>query len=146
MQDIEKKAIWKKPFDLEKLNSFEQKAMPGHLGIEFIEIGPDYLKATMPVDHRTKQPFGVLHGGASVVLAETLGSVAGYFCLEKGGGHCVGLDINSNHLRPVSEGVVTGITRPYHLGRTTQVWHIEIHNEAGKLVNVSRLTLAIVKH
>ncbi len=138
------KTIWKKPIKLEGLNGFEEKAMPGYIGIEFIEIGPDYIKGTMPVDHRTKQPFGVLHGGASVVLAETLGSVAGYFCLPEGGGHCVGLDINSNHIRPVSEGIVTGTARPYHLGRTTQVWHIEIHNENGKLVNISRLTLAVV--
>lgn len=138
------KTIWKKPIALEGLNTFEEKAMPGYIGIEFTEIGPDYIKGTMPVDHRTKQPFGVLHGGASVVLAETLGSVAGYFCLPEGKGHCVGLDINSNHIRPVSEGIVTGTARPYHLGRTTQVWHIEIHNEAGKLVNVSRLTLAVV--
>ena len=99
----------------------------------------------MPVDHRTKQPFGILHGGASVVLAETLGSIAGNFCLEEGQGYCVGLDINSNHLRPVTEGKVIGTTRPYHIGRTTHVWHIEIHNEAGKLVNISRLTLAVVK-
>ena len=99
----------------------------------------------MPVDHRTKQPFGILHGGASVVLAETLGSVAGNYCLAEGEGYCVGLDINSNHIRAVSEGVVTGTAKPYHIGRTTQVWHIEIHNEAGKLINVSRLTLAVIK-
>ena len=143
--EVEAQTIWKKTVDLESLNSFEGKGMPGHLGIEIVELGPDYIKGTMPVDHRTKQPFGVLHGGASVVLAETLGSVAGYFCLEKGKVKCVGLDINANHIRPVSEGVVTGIARPYHLGRTTQVWHIEIHNEAAKLVCVSRLTLAVIQ-
>ena len=119
--------------------------MVEHLGIEFIEVGRDFITAKMPVDHRTKQPFGILHGGASVVLAETLGSVGGNYCLAEGDGYCVGLDINSNHIRAVSEGVVTGTAKPYHLGRTTQVWHIELHNEAGKLVNISRLTLAVIR-
>lgn len=137
-------AIWHKPVDIDTLNSFEEKAMPGYLGIVITEMGPDYIKGTMPVDHRTKQPFGILHGGASVVLAETLGSIAGFFCLEDEQQYCVGLDINSNHIRPATEGIVIGTARPYHIGRTTQVWHIEIHNEAGKLVNVSRLTLAVV--
>ncbi len=144
MDKTEAGTIWKQSLDISVLNGSEDRAMPGHVGIEFVEVGPDFLRATMPVDHRTKQPFGILHGGASVVLAETLGSVAGNYCLPKGTGYCVGLDINSNHIRAVSEGIVTGTTRPYHLGRTTQVWHIEIHNEAGKLVNVSRLTLAVL--
>lgn len=142
--DIAEKTIWRKAVDIDKLNSFEEKAMPGYLGIKITEIGSDYIKGTMPVDHRTKQPFGILHGGASVVLAETLGSIAGYFCLADDNQYCVGLDINSNHIRPATEGIVIGKANPYHIGRTTQVWHIEIHNEAGKLVNVSRLTLAVV--
>lgn len=145
MDKIEQQTIWKRPISLEMINAFEKEAMPKHVGIEITEVGPDFLRGTMPVDHRTIQPFGILHGGASVVLAETLGSVAGNFCIPEGGGYCVGLDINSNHIRPVTEGKVTGTTRPYHIGRTTQVWHIEIHNEAGKLVNISRLTLAVVK-
>lgn len=145
MLETEQQTIWKRPISLEMLQSFEDKSMPAHVGIEITEVGPDFLRGTMPVDHRTKQPFGILHGGASVVLAETLGSVAGNFCIPENGGYCVGLDINSNHMRPVSEGIVTGTASPFHIGRTTQVWHIEIHNEAGKLVNVSRLTLAVVK-
>lgn len=144
IMDKEETAIWRKPVDIDKLNSFEEKAMPGYLGIVITEMGRDYIKGTMPVDHRTKQPFGILHGGASVVLAETLGSIAGFFCLEDDNKYCVGLDINANHIRPVTEGVVTGTARPYHIGRTTHVWHIEIHDEAGKLINVSRLTLAVV--
>ena len=137
--------IWQKSLDADRLNDMEREAMPGHLGIKITEVGPDYLCGTMPVDARTKQPFGILHGGASVVLAETLGSIAGYFCLADEDMICVGLDINSNHIRPVSEGYVTGKATPFHIGRTTQVWHIEINDEAGKLVNVSRLTLAVVK-
>jgi 1,4-dihydroxy-2-naphthoyl-CoA hydrolase len=144
--DKEPQTIWRRPFKLDDLKTFEGNAMPAYVGIVFTEVGPDYIKATMPVDHRTMQPFGILHGGASVVLAETLGSVAGNFCLEDDGYYCVGLDINSNHLRPVSHGVVEATARPFHIGRTTQVWHIEIHNEAGKLVNVSRLTLAVIGH
>lgn len=145
MLDTEQQTIWKRPINLEMLQSYEDKSMPAHVGIEITEVGPDFLRGTMPVDQRTKQPFGILHGGASVVLAETLGSVAGNFCIPEDAGYCVGLSINSNHLRPASEGIVTGTASPFHIGRTTQVWHIEIHNEAGKLVNVSRLTLAVVK-
>ena len=136
--------IWRKPIDLEKLNDTEKNVMPGYLGIKITEVGSNYLCGTMPVDERTKQPFGVLHGGASVVLAETLGSIAGYFCLEDEKSACFGLAINSNHIRSVASGFVTGRATPYHIGRTTHVWNIEIVNEAGKLVNVSRLTLAVV--
>ncbi len=145
MEQVEATTIWKRPITVEILNAFEERSMPYHVGIEITEVGPDFLRGTMPVDHRTKQPFGILHGGASVVLAETLGSVGGNYCLAEGDGYCVGLDINSNHIRAVSEGVVTGTAKPYHLGRTTQVWHIELHNEAGKLVNISRLTLAVIR-
>jgi 1,4-dihydroxy-2-naphthoyl-CoA hydrolase len=117
--------------------------MVTHLGIEFTEVGPDYLCAKMPVDARTIQPFGLLHGGASVVLAETLGSMAGWMCLPEGQ-HCVGLEINANHLRGVTSGHVHGKASPLHLGRSTQVWEIKITNDEGKLVCVSRLTLAVV--
>ena len=137
-------SIWRRPIDIEKLNDTEKIVMPGYLGILITEVGPDYLCGTMPVDDRTRQPYGVLHGGASVVLAETLGSIAGYFCLEDQNTACVGLAINSNHIRSVASGLVTGRATPYHIGRTTHVWNIEIVNEAGKLVNVSRLTLAVV--
>ena len=136
------KTIWRRKIDMEALNSQPKRGMLAHLDIKLIEVGPDFLKGSMPVDHRTHQPFGILHGGASVVLAESLGSLAGTYCLDEG--YCVGLNINSNHIRPVSNGLVIGTTRPYHLGRTTQVWHIEIHTEKGKLVNVSRLTLAVI--
>ena len=118
--------------------------MIAHLGIVFTEMGDDYLKATMPVDHRTLQPFGLLHGGASVVLAETLGSTAASCCVDLEKQICVGIEINANHIRSVRQGTVTGIARPLHLGRRTQVWHIHIHDEQDRLVAVSRLTLAVV--
>ena len=115
-----------------------------HLGIEFLEVGDDYIKARMPVDHRTIQPFGLLHGGASVSLAETLGSVAANLCVEREKKMCVGLEINANHIRPVTSGFVYGITKAIHVGASTQVWETRIHNEEEKLVCVSRLTLAIL--
>lgn len=115
-----------------------------HLGIEFIEVGNDYLKATMPVDERTKQPLGILHGGASVVLAETLGSTGATLCIDTEKQYCVGLDINANHLRSARSGTVTGVARPVHLGRRTQVWQIHIYNEQEKLVCLSRLTMAVL--
>ena len=140
----ETESIWNKPIDIDRLNDFEKNVLPGHLGIKITEVGPDYICASMPVDHRTKQPFGVLHGGASVVLAETLGSIGGYLCLKDEHAACFGLTINSNHIRSVQDGYVNGKATPYHIGRTTQVWDIKIYNEADKLVNVSRLTLAVV--
>lgn len=118
--------------------------MIDHLGIEFLEIGDDYIKARMPVDHRTRQPAGLLHGGASVTLAETLGSLGAYFCIDPARQTCVGLEINANHLRGVREGWVYGVARPIHLGRTTQVWEIRITNAEDKLVCVSRITMAIL--
>ena len=141
-----KETIWKKPLDVEQLNRMEEDAMPGHLGIKITEVGPDFLCGTMPVNASTRQPFGILHGGASVVLAETLGSIGGYFCLSDPEMICVGLDINSNHIRPVSEGIVLGKATPFHVGRTTHVWHIEIRDEEERLINVSRLTLAVVRN
>ncbi|MGQ0800375.1 MAG: hotdog fold thioesterase [Pseudomarimonas sp.] len=113
------------------------------LGIEFTELGEDYLRARMPVDARTKQPFGLLHGGASVVLAESLGSMAGNLCLDPERAHAVGLEINANHLRAVTSGWVTGTARPIHIGRSTQVWDIRIEADDGRLCCISRLTLAV---
>ena len=128
---------------LDQLNALSRNTAMEPLGIAFTEIGPDYLRATMPVDARTHQPYGLLHGGASVLLAETLGSSAGGLCAPDGHG-VVGIEINANHLRGVRSGLVTGTARPLHVGRSTQVWEIRIEDEAGRLVCVSRLTLAVV--
>lgn len=135
--------IWKKEFTLDSINTSGENLVK-HLGIEFTAFGDDYLEATMPVDARTHQPYGILHGGASVVLAETIGSLAGYLCLEGDKQITVGQEINANHIRSVKSGYVTGIGKPIHLGRSSQVWSIEIKNEEGKLVAISRLTLAVV--
>ena len=129
--------------DLAALNARNQANAVGNLGIEFIEQGEDFLRGTMPVDQRTLQPYGLLHGGASVLLAETLGSMAANMCLEPGTGQAVGVEINANHLRAKTEGVVTGTARPLHVGRSTQVWDIRIEDEQGRTVCVSRLTLAM---
>jgi 1,4-dihydroxy-2-naphthoyl-CoA hydrolase len=115
-----------------------------HCGIVFTEIGPDYVVATMPVDHRTKQPIGLLHGGANVVLAETIASTAGNHCIDITKAYCVGLEINANHLRSAREGVVTGTSRPLHLGRSTQVWETRIEQD-GKLMCMSRMTLSVIQ-
>ncbi|APP76083.1 thioesterase [Xanthomonas vesicatoria ATCC 35937] len=132
------------PVDLAALNASSRNTLIEHLGIVFTDAGDDWLRATMPVDARTKQPYGLLHGGASVVLAETLGSSAGNLCVEMTTQMCVGLVINANHLRAATEGLVTGTARAVHVGRSTQVWDIVIENPAGKRVCVSRLTLAVV--
>jgi uncharacterized protein (TIGR00369 family) len=129
--------------DLAALNARNQANAVGNLGIEFIEQGEDFFRGTMPVDQRTLQPYGLLHGGASVLLAETLGSMAANMCLEPGAGQAVGVEINANHLRAKTEGVVTGTARPLHVGRNTQVWDIRIEDEEGRTVCVSRLTLAM---
>ena len=137
-------SIWKQPTDIVRINALSANSMLEHLGIEITDIGDDYLRGTMPVDARTKQPFGLLHGGASVALAESLGSLAGTMCVDATQQMAVGLDINANHVRAVTEGVVTGTARPLHIGRNTQVWEIRIEDEQGRLVCISRLTLAIV--
>jgi len=129
--------------DLAALNQRNKANAVGNLGIEFIEQGEDYFRGTMPVDQRTLQPYGLLHGGASVLLAETLGSMAANLCLEPGTGQAVGVEINANHLRAKTEGTVTGTARPLHVGRSTQVWDIRIEDEEGRTVCVSRLTLAM---
>nr|WP_245576575.1 hotdog fold thioesterase [Flexithrix dorotheae] len=121
-----------------------KKNMVTHLGIEFTEVGKDFISAKMPVDHRTQQPFGILHGGASVVLAETLGSVAANCCIDNETKAAVGLEINANHLKSVRSGFVVGKVTPFHLGRSTHVWQIEIRNESNDLVCVSRITISII--
>lgn len=137
--------MFAKTASIEQLKSLSKNTIADHLGIEFTEIGVDYVKAKMPVDKRTHQPFGILHGGASVVLAETLGSIASYLSLpDSDERHAVGLEINANHLRPVKDGFVYGVVSPIHLGRTTHIWDIRITNELDKLVCISRLTVAIV--
>lgn len=136
-------SIWKKPADLAALNALSANTAVRHLGIEFTAMGPDTITARLPVDARTHQPMGLLHGGVSVVLAETLGSTAGYLACPPGQ-VVVGLDINANHLRAVRSGWVTGTVRAVHVGRTTQVWAIDMADEAGKPVCVSRLTLAVL--
>ncbi|THT98239.1 hotdog fold thioesterase [Lampropedia puyangensis] len=136
-------AIWKKDISKDIMERSQANTAVSHLGIEVVEIGEDFLRARMPVDARTKQPFGLLHGGCSVVLAETLGSMGAYYSAPEGH-HAVGLDINANHLRAVTSGWVTGTARPVHVGRTTHVWQIDIHDEAQKLVCVSRITMAIL--
>ena len=128
---------------LDELNAISRDTAIQALGIVFTGIGPDWLRATMPVDARTHQPHGLLHGGASVLLAETLGSSAGGLCAPEGCG-VVGIEINANHLRGVRSGIVTGTARPLHVGRSTQVWEIRIEDEAGRPVCISRLTLAVV--
>ena len=135
--------IWKKPTTLELLTPTSANTAVTHLGIEFVEVGDDFLRARVPVDERTRQPFGLLHGGVSVVLAETLGSVGAYHASPEGH-RGVGLDINANHLRAATSGWVTGTARPVHIGRTTQVWQIDMVNDAGELTCVSRITMAIL--
>ena len=135
--------IWRREVNLEALNKMGANNMVEHIGIVFTRIGENELEATMPVDNRTRQPFGLLHGGASVVLAETLGSVAGYLCIE-GEQKIVGLEVNANHLRSAREGIVRGVCKAVHVGRRHQVWQIEISDEQGRLCCTSRLTTAVV--
>jgi 1,4-dihydroxy-2-naphthoyl-CoA hydrolase len=136
-------AIWKQPVDLATLNAWSERTLMRTLGIRITELGDDYLRGTLPVDDRTRQPYGILHGGASVALAETLGSTAAMLCCEDGRA-TVGLDINANHLRAVRTGLVTGTARPLHVGRATQVWEIRIEDDAGRLTCISRLTMAVI--
>jgi 1,4-dihydroxy-2-naphthoyl-CoA hydrolase len=136
-------SIWTKPISVDELTHIHEDTAVRHLGIEFLEVGDDFITARVPVDTRTKQPYGLLHGGVSVVLAETLGSCgAAYSCHE--GHRAVGLDINANHLKGATSGWVTGVTRPVHIGRTTQVWQIDLTNDAGELTCVSRITMAVL--
>jgi uncharacterized protein (TIGR00369 family) len=136
-------SIFRQRFDLASLNARSKGTAIEALGIEFVNIGDDHLVATMPVDARTLQPYGLLHGGASVLLAETLGSSAGNMCVAEGE-VCVGIEINANHVRGVRDGQVTGTARALHVGRSTQVWEIRIEDARGRLACISRLTLAVV--
>lgn len=137
--------IWKNLLSVEEMNTFHRGTMVEHLGIRFTESGNDFVRGTMPVDGRTRQPYGLLHGGASVVLAETLGSMGAAMCVDAEEYQCVGQEINANHVRAARIGSVTGTARPVHRGGRTQVWIIDIVNEAGKLVCTSRLTVAVIK-
>lgn len=137
--------IWKRAFTLADLDRLHADTAVEQLGIEFIGAGDDWLAARMPVDRRTVQPFRILHGGASALLAETVGSCAGNLCVPPETEYCVGLDINANHMRAASGGWVTGTARPLHLGRTTQVWEIRITDEKDRLVCMSRLTMSVLR-
>ena len=137
-------AIWTRPISVEALTTSHKDTAPEHLGMEFLEVGEDFIRARVPVDKRTRQPYGLLHGGVSVVLAETLGSCGAIYCCEPGH-RVVGLDINANHMRGATQGWVTGITKPVHIGRSTQVWAIELRNDAGELTCVSRITMAVLE-
>ena len=135
--------IWKQALSVEILTALSAGTAISHLGIEFLEVGDDFIRARVPVDARTVQPYGLLHGGVAVVLAETLGSCGAAYAAPAGQ-RAVGLEINANHLRAATSGWVTGTARPVHIGRSTQVWAIELHNDAGELTCVSRITLAIL--
>jgi 1,4-dihydroxy-2-naphthoyl-CoA hydrolase len=137
-------SIWRSLRTLEELNT-PRGNLIDHLGIHFTEIGADFVRGTMPVDARTIQPYGLLHGGASVALAETLGSMGAAMCIDAADYQCVGQEINANHVRAARSGVVTGTARPIHIGGRTHVWGIDIVNDANKLVCVSRITMAIIK-
>lgn len=139
-------SIWfNKNIRLDDLKKLGQYTINEHLGIEWTELGDDFLKARMPVDERTKQPLGLLHGGASCVLAESLGSIASYLVIDISKFYCVGIEINANHIRSLKEGFVTGIVKPLHIGRMTHVWDIRIVNPEEKLVCIGRLTVAIIE-
>ncbi len=140
---IQKQQIWKRSADVSMLNQLRNDCMLEYVGIEITRLGDDFLEGTMPVDQRTKQPFGILHGGASVVLAESLGSLAGYLCSE-GEQKVVGVEINANHIKAVRDGIVRGVCKAIHLGRSHQVWQIDIYNGQQQLCCTSRLTTAIL--
>ncbi|MCB1539117.1 MAG: hotdog fold thioesterase [Alphaproteobacteria bacterium] len=139
--------IWFKPYTLDDLRAVRNTNMTEHLGFEFLELGPDFLRGRLPVDHRTTQPFGIFHGGASCVLAESLGSVAAWMTIDPEHFRAVGIEINANHIRAVTSGHVVGTTTPLHIGKRTQVWQTDMTEEAtGKRVAISRLTVAIIDH
>lgn len=139
--------IWfSQSLTVEQLQSFETETMNQYIGIEFTEVGENYLKAKMPVDNRTRQAYGILHGGASVTLAETVGSIASAMVIDPAKYYCVGIEINANHIRSIKEGFVTAKALPLHLGSSTHVWDIKIVDEKDRLICVSRLTVYILKH
>jgi 1,4-dihydroxy-2-naphthoyl-CoA hydrolase len=138
--------IWHKPYSIDDLNSMRNANMGNHIGIEFVEVGDDFLSARMPVDHRTLQPFGLLHGGASCVLSESLGSVAAWMCIDTEKYAAVGMEINANHVRSARDGYVIGRCEPIHIGRSSHVWQTDITDEAtGKRICLSRLTVSIIE-
>ena len=138
--------LWSRDYSLEELNRLNAGNLLGHLGIEFVAIDSDSLTARMPVDHRTTQPFGLLHGGASVALAESVGSFAAFLTLREHNKTTVGIEVNANHLRPVTTGFVYGVARPLHIGRNTQVWDIRISDDSSRLICVARHTVAVIPH
>lgn len=138
-------SIWRQPITPDELNQYQQQTLVTLLGIRYTEVGEDYLKATMLVDARTKQPAGILHGGASAALAETLGSTGANLVVDRTKTLCVGLELNCNHIRAMREGRVTGTARPLHIGKSTQVWEIRITDDQDRLVCVSRITMAVLE-
>lgn len=141
--DARVEQVWKTPLSVERLTAMCADTAVSHLGIEFLEVGDDFIRARVPVNATTRQPMGLLHGGVSVVLAETIGSCGAAFAAPPGH-QVVGLEINANHLRSATSGWVTGVGRPVHLGRSTQVWQIEMVDEAGRPTCLSRLTIAVL--
>ena len=137
-------SIWRTQTSVEQLQEHSRNTLAETIGIRVTEVGPDFLRATMPVNPKTHQPMGVLHGGASVALAETVGSLAATMCIDRTLYVCLGQEINANHLRPISSGTVTATARPFHIGKRSHVWSIEIRDEQEKLVCISRLTIAVV--
>ncbi len=137
--------IWFRNYTAQEINFIVRETLITHLGIEILEIGDDFITARMPVDNRTRQPAGMLHGGASVALAETIGSCGANLVINRDECYCVGLEINANHIRPVSGGYVIGTARPLHLGKSTQVWEMLIRDQEGNLVCASRMTNAVIK-
>lgn len=137
--------IWFKKFDIAEINERASNSLSDHLGIRFTELGHNYLKATMPIDERTLQPMGIMHGGASAALAETVASAAANYCIDMEKARCVGVNIFTNHIKAVKKGPVEAIAKPLHVGKSTQLWEIEIYNPENQLISVSRLTLANIK-
>ena len=138
------KSIWNKPFTLQQIAERFGNTMSAHLGIQIVEVGDDYLKATMPVSDNVKQPMGLVHGGANVALAETIGSIGANMLVDREKFACVGQEINANHVRAVRDGTVTAIAKPDYIGRTTQVWDIRLYDDKQRLTCVSRLTMAVI--
>lgn len=139
-------SIWKTPIKMQEITETRKNTLIELMGIEFTEIGEDYLKGRMPVDRRSHQPYGIMHGGASCVLAETLASIAANYCVDSSKYFCVGLDINTSHIRMVKTGFVYGTAKPVHLGQATQIWEVQIVDEQDRLISITRLTLFVLEH
>ncbi len=137
--------IWFSKVTVDLLNQYSKNTLLEQLGIQFTEVGDDYIKASLPVDNRTVQPAGLLHGGASVALAESIGSVGAFLCVDPEMYNCVGLEINANHIRSKKNGVVYGIGKPLHIGKKTQIWEIKIKDEQERLIAISRITIAVIE-